>query len=308
MLTKEQKTAIVNLINEEKERLGSFKAVATKCDVSEATLSQLRSGTYAADGDAIYYKIGIALGYSFDDDSWVIVRDVTNYKIIKKVLDDAKNERMFMGISHPSGGCKTSTADDYAMLNRRNAVFMVKCADWGARTFLEKIAHEIGANIPRGYVATSLLIDAISDTVKRMASQRPLLIIDQVNSLKPSAIRTFIHLYNSTEDMLGLVAMGTKNFEHEIKKGVRLNHSGSDEVDSRFGRSYIGLIGSTLSDTRKICAANGITDENMQRSVFEECQPIKFSIEEKTINVVPDIRRIKRVIKRERLKLRGYAA
>jgi hypothetical protein len=145
-----------------------------------------------------------------------------------------------------------------------------------------------------------------------MANKNPLLIVDQANSLKPSALRSHIYLFNECEDKLGLVIIGTENLEHEIKKGVRLNKPGYDEFDSRFGRTYIHLIGATLSDTRKICEVNGVTDRDVQKKIFEKCQPTKTMVgdddNQKTIYVVEDIRRIKRLVKSERLKMKhNYA-
>lgn len=312
MLNQTQKTEILQLVEDEKERLGSFRAVAKKCGVSETAISLLRKGTYGADGDDVYYTIGRILGYEFDSSNWVIADTITNYTIVTDVLADAKSESMFMGIAHKAGSGKTASSDTYFNLNRRKAVFKVNAKEWNAHMYLLEVAKEIGAEIPRGsYVKVNALIEAIGDTFNRMASQKPLLIIDQANSLKPSALRTHIHLFNHCEDKLGLVIIGTDNLEHEIKKGVRLNKTGYDEFDSRFGRTYIHLVGATLADTRKICEVNGITDRDLQKKIFDKCEPTKQTVEagdeSRTIYVVEDIRRIKRLVKSERLKMKYHA-
>ena len=72
MLTSQQKNEILELVEDEKQRLGSYRAVANKCRISEATISQLRKGSYAAEGDDIYTTIALALGYSFDSGTWTI--------------------------------------------------------------------------------------------------------------------------------------------------------------------------------------------------------------------------------------------
>jgi hypothetical protein len=60
-MTNVQKNEILQLIEDEKERLGSYRAVAGKCKLSEATISQLRKGSYAAEGSDVYETIALAL-------------------------------------------------------------------------------------------------------------------------------------------------------------------------------------------------------------------------------------------------------
>lgn len=309
-MTNVQKKEIIQLIEEEKQRLGSYRSVAKKCGISESTISQLRDESYQAKGDNIYMTIALALGYDFDDNSWKIATDTTDFRIMEEVLNDAKNESMFIGVSDNAGCGKTSPADVYLNWHRKQGVFKINCKEWGARKFLEKIAIEVGAEKPKGYGYSTEFIENISETFKGMANLKPLLIIDQANSLKPAALRTIIHLFNENEGVLGLVALGTENLEHQIKKGVRLNQTGFDEVDSRFGRKYVQLMGATLNDTRKICAVNGITDKELQREIFRAAEPVDYTIPGgdsmgKTIKVIKDKRRLKRIIQRELLKLRS---
>ena len=283
--------------------------MARKCQLSEATISQLRGGTYLAEGDDVYGTIALALGYDFDDGDWQIATDITDFRIVYQTLDDAKSKSMFIGISDKAGIGKTTGADCFLGQYRRSGAFKLNCKEWGARTFLEKMAQEMGADIPRGYVTSFSIMDSISETIKRMAKTRPLIILDQANSLKPAAIRSIIHLFNENEGILGMVIIGTENLEYEIKRGVRLNKPGYDEVDSRFGRKYVHLVGATLSDTRKICEVNGFSDRELQKEIFEECEPVTVQLSDGTrIRVVKDKRRIKRIIDREKLKRRHAAA
>lgn len=298
MLTETQKTDILQLVEDEKIRLGSYSAVARKCKVSEATISQLRKGTYAAEGDDIYMTIALALGHDFDSGKWKIATDVTNFRAVTEVLMDAKQESMWIGISHRAGSGKTAASDVFLSQFKRHGAFKINCKEYGGRAFLLEIAREVGADIPKGYASTNMLIDCIAEAVKKMAHLNPQLTLDQANSLKPSALRTLIHLYNPLEDILGLVAIGSDALETEIKRGVRLNKTGYDELDSRFGRRYIHLLGATKSDTRKICRVNGITDEKIQDEIFNDCNPIHITLEDgKSIKIVEDFRVIKRQVK-----------
>lgn len=304
-MTNVQKNDILQLIETEKQRLGSYAAVAKKCGISETSLSQLRSGKYAAQGDDIYDTIALALGYEFDDSNWVICEDTTNFRLVTEVLRDAKEESMFMGISHKAGAGKTSASDVFLAQNKMRGTFKISCKEWNGTKFLRNIAREIGADVSDGYVTTGEIIESISEAFKKKAHTKPVLIVDQANSLKPAALRTLIHLYNECEDILGLVVLGTENLEVEIKRGVRYNKPGYDELDSRFGRKYIHLIGSTLLDARKICEVNGVKDKELQKRIFEQCEPTRVTLSDgKSIEVVEDMRRLKRIVKRERLKMK----
>lgn len=310
MLTEIQKNEIVLMIEDEKQRLGSYRAVAQKCRVSEPTISQLRKGTYGAEGDDIYMTIAIALGYDFDSSIWNIA-ETTNYRIVMDVLNDAKSEALFIGISHRAGSGKTAASDAFLAMNKRNGAFKVNCLEWNSRQFLDAVIREIGAEAPKGFPNVNQLIDAVATGFKRISYMSPILILDQANSLKPTALRTLIHLFNHCEDFLGLVILGTDNLEYEIKRGVRLSKLGYDEVDSRFGRKYIHLVGATLADCRKICEVNGITDKDIQHRLFYACEPTRVTIEDdegksKSIHVVDDIRRIKKAIKSKRLQLKRH--
>lgn len=305
------KKQVLELIEAEKQRLGSYRAVAKKCGVSEGTISQLRGGSYLAEGDDMILKIALALGYDFEDGSWKIATDITDFRIIREVLDDAKHESMFIGVSDNAGCGKTATADTYLNWYKKQGVFKVNCKEWAERAFLTNLAIEIGAELPKGYASVNDLIECISMATKRMAHLKPIYIIDQANSLRSSALCSLIHLFNECEDILGLVIFGTENLEKEIKRGVKLNKKGYDELDSRFGRKYIHTFGTTLADCRKICEVNGITDKAMQEEIFKAAEPVKHTITEgemegKSVLIVKDKRRLKRIIKRERLKIKNY--
>ncbi len=308
-MTNVQKNEILKLIEDEKQRLGSYRAVAKKCSISEASISQVRGGTYQAEGDDIYMTIALALGYDFDVTSWKIATDTTDFQIIQEVLNDAKTESMFIGISDNAGCGKTSTAETFLNWHKKQGVFKINCKEWAGRPFLMNLAIEIGAELPKGYASVNDLIECIADATKRKAHLKPLYIIDQANSLRPSALCSLIHIFNECEDILGLVILGTENLEKEIKLGVRNKRKGYDELDSRFGRKYIRTFGTTISDCRKICIANGITDKELQSDIFKTAEPVNQTIAEgdmkgKSVFVVRDKRRLKRIIKSKKLQTR----
>lgn len=143
--------------------------------------------------------------------------------------------------------------------------------------------------------------------------QKPVLLIDEGDKLSPSALRKLISLFNKTEDRLGLIISGTENLEKEIKRGVKYSKKGYDEIDSRLGRVFIHLKGATYDEVLGICKVNGIADENVAVSIWDEME--KTSKETlvrnksgktatKMMEYVEDFRRLKRVVKRHLLNQR----
>jgi len=136
-----------------------------------------------------------------------------------------------------------------------------------------------------------------------------LLIDEEADKLKPGALRTLIPLFNRTEDRLGLIMSGTENLEKEIRQGVRLKKKGYDELESRFGRSYIHLKGATEKEVQAICEANGIDTPETIALIWgeleKESKPVTVKTPTGTKDVmmpfVEDFRRLKRLIKRELL-------
>lgn len=297
-MTNINKQEITSLILAEKNSLGSFAAVANKCKISEPALSQLMSGTYKAKGDDMWLKIASALNYNPSE--WVWVDDVTNNLMVRQVLEDAKAESMFMAISEKAGSGKSGGLSSFHSLDTTGSVFRIQCDDWGRRDFLENLAQTLG--IVDAGSSLNKLGNSIIAFFKQRILQKPILLIDEADKLKPSAKRFLIHLFNPLEDMLAVVISGTENLAKEIKSGAKHQVKGYDEIDSRFGRVYISLIGYTRKDVQKICDANGVTDRVKQAAIFKECAPVQKMVDGIALTVVEDCRRVKRAIKRERLE------
>lgn len=300
-MTDAQKLQIVNLITIEIDRLGSQTAVANKCSVSDATIDQIRKGKYIAKGDDMYLKIAAALGWK--PQVWTVVHDTMDTKTMVKVLNDAKRKSMFMAVANKAGSGKSAGCDLFMEKYPHN-VFYIECQEWSQTDFLTRLLKTLGVDPSPGRPVPLLLEKLLYFFAKRVG--RPLLIIDQANSLKPSVLSFIIHLYNECEDKLGLVLIGTPHLEQMIKAGVKKNYKYYDEIDSRLGRKYVKLMGATLGDVRKICAANGITDADKQLEIYNECDPVDKWLDEnrtRKVQVVEDMRRLKRVIQREQLKI-----
>lgn len=294
-LTDDQKQKIADLIKREIRRLGSQRKVAVKCGVSDATISQMKELKYSAEGDEMWLTVGNALGWK--EEAWNVAYDTLDAQSVYNVLRDAKENSLFIPIAESAGGGKSSGIDIFMMQHNTN-VFYISCKEWNKREMLYNLCLALGVDPSPGY-PQQMLLEKVIDFFK-IRQNKPLLIIDQANSLQPSVLTFLIFLYNECEDRLGVVIAGTEELEKKIKTGVRRAYKGYDELDSRLGRRYIKLIGATLSCVRKICAANGIKDKEVQEHIFEKCTPVLRDIDNNgtpaKVKVVRDKRMIKRAI------------
>ncbi len=297
-------------------KLGSAAEVARKCGINGGALSAILAGKYGADDAQMLGKIAAALNYK--ETSWNIVRSIGNYTRINAIINDARAEAMWFGISNKAGSGKTGALQDVYQYDTTGAVHYIQCEEWSARQFVIELAKiTIGPSALKGaYKSIPLLLAEIAEFFNRQTFLKPVLLIDEADKLRPAALRVLISLFNKTEDRLGLIMSGTENLEKEIERGVRLRKKGYDELSSRVGRVFIHLNGATKKEAMDICAANGIDDAFTQEQIWNELEkttkPVKVRLSnggerEQFVEFVEDFRRLKRVIKRELLKLKSAA-
>jgi len=299
----QNKQEVALLIEQEKERLGSYAKVATKCDVSPATISLIQNGKLDEVRSGAWQKIATALGWR--PEGWQIV-DITNTRILHQVFDDAKKASLFMAVSHRAGSGKTASSKSFEA-TFKTGVYLLQCREWSKREFLLNTCRALGIDPGRGYVSGDEMTMKVIDFFKARVRFRPLLIIDEADKLRPAALRSLIPIYNELEEQLGLVIMGTDNLEKETKRGVRFDKKGFDELDSRFGRNFIHLLGATAADVTAICDANGIPDKKQAADIFQECEPRQVMVQNRSHTIVEDLRRVKRAIQRELLRMQEAA-
>lgn len=296
-----QKNEIVQTIQEEKKRLGSYMRVATKVGVSEATISQMINGNWDNIKDTMWQKVATQLGMNAKH--WHIA-ETLSFKQITNYVKATKERSLFMAISCKAGSGKTATLKTFAEQNKGQSVFYLQAREWSKRDFLMELCRILGVDTGKGYTSVDKLGLKAIDFLSNRKGKNPLLIIDEADKLKPSALRWFITLYNELEDEIGVIIAGTENLEKTIKRGVKYNLLGFDEIDSRFGRKFINdIVGARLTDVEMICQANGITDKDLIKSIFQELKPKEITTAGGTAEFIDDLRRLKRIIQRELLTL-----
>ena len=279
---------------------GSAAQIARKSGLNDAYISLIRNNK---PGDTVknehWLKIAAALNIRFD--GWQTV-ETQNLRIVTQVLEDAKNNSLFMAVSHNAGSGKSLACREFAAANPGKVVYLyrVEHGETNKIDFLRSLAQTLGIDTKgRGYLSANRLADLVIEFFTRRLDQAPLLIVDEADKLTDKALRFFISLYNAVEARMGCVVLGTENLEKKIKSGVHHNRNGFDEIDSRFGRRFIRLTGVTKLECRAICKANGIDNTKMADAIFEECEPVTNQF---NMRVLRDLRPLERKIKRELLK------
>ncbi len=308
MITDIKKNEIVSAIIKEKNLLGSMNKVAQKLGISAATISHnlLKADNWRNVSDEMWSNIAATLGVSMVDREWRLVA-TSNLKIVHSTLRDAQREGLFMAVSEVAGSGKTTALKAYVNGDTEHSVYSIQCEEWNKKSFLMRLCKELGIVAGRYDSAETLLEEVSRFFFNRAKEVSPLLILDEADKLKPAALRVLIPLYNRLEDQIGLVVCGTENLEKEIKKGVRTAAKGYDEIDSRLGRNFVRLIGSTIADVAAICQANGINDEAAIQRIFEKSHPVREMHGVRYLELVKDLRAVKRAIKAERLKMAAAA-
>lgn len=304
------RNSLIKHIDLYKSKLGSYSAVARKCNINVGALSSILSGKYGADEARMLQKIAKELNYK--ESQWVIVPSISNYRKVKAVYHDAKTESMWFMISNKAGSGKTGTMEDLYNQDTSGSVVFIQAEEWSGRQFLLKLIHQTvgeAATTGKGYQSVAQLTDIVANYFNDMSLERPVLLIDEADKLKPAALRTLIPIFNRTEERLGVILSGTENLEKELKNGVRLRKKGYDELESRFGRTYIHLRGASEKEVFDICAANGVKDTMVQQTIWGELRKeekrtevkTKTGIKEIMLPYAEDFRLLKRLIKRELL-------
>ena len=299
MLTNVQKKQVAASLEDLKKTFGGVNKLGIKAGVSGGTVSNIINGKWDNISEKLWSQIISNCGISFN--GWQIA-ETTNYRRLRDAINHARAMRWMIGVSHKAGSGKTATIRSYAEADTTGSVFVVEAKEWARREFLLNLCKNLGINPGHGYVTMHHLGEKVIRFFDQRQGSAPVLIIDEADKLKPSALRFLIPFYNELEDKCALVICGTDNLEKEIKRGVNYNRKGYDEIDSRLGRQFIHLIGATIQDVKSVCVANGLTDDQLHRDLFEEASPVRVTLNRGTARVVEDMRRVKRLIQREMLK------
>lgn len=250
------------------------KAANSLKGVSSATISQILNGKWDAIKDEMFRNVAVQIGYK--DEKWEAV-ETSDYRRIMAILGDVQENSLVMAISGDAGTGKTFAIKNY-VASQRNA-YMLCCNEfWNRKTFLTELLAVLGRDYT-GFTVGEMMFEAVRALKRKDA---PLLVLDEADKLNDNVLYFFITLYNQLEDECGIVLCATNHLEKRIRRGIRLNKKGYEEIWSRIGRKCVALKGVSSADIAMICQANGVENAQEIDAIITDCEG--------------DLRRVKRKV------------
>lgn len=268
-----KKQQIANALRTYCERYESQNKAANSIkNVSAATISQMLNGNWELIKDDMWRNVAAQIGYK--DEKWEAV-ETNDYRRMMALLDDVKENSLVMAITGDAGTGKTFACKQYTAMHRQ--VYLLCCNEyWNRKLFLTELLTAMGRDYT-GFTVGEMMHEAVR-TLKMQ--ETPLLILDEADKLSDQVLYFFITLYNHLEDECGIVLCATNHLEKRIKRGIKLNKKGYNEIWSRLGRKCVPLKGVSAADIAAICEANGIVDSKDIDGIIADCES--------------DLRRVKR--------------
>ena len=259
------------------------KAANSLKGVSAATISQMLNHNWDLIKEEMWRNVSAQIGYTADE--WVIA-ETRDFKLLTKLLVDAKEDHGVSFIIGNEGTGKTETIASFTEDNKR--VYVLKCNDfWNRKTFLAELLAVMGRDSSglTMYGMMSLIIKTIK------TQDHPIIILDEADKLSDQILYFFITLYNNLEDHCAIIMIATPYLKRRIEAGTLSKKKGFPEIYSRGGKKFIELKGVGSMDVRAICMANGITSAVTIREIFEDSEN--------------DLRRVKKKIRAYKKHVQG---
>lgn len=250
------------------------KASNSMKGVSAATISQVLNNNWELITDEMWRSIASQIGY--DSRAWTVV-ETRGYKRMYSLLEDAQDNALVFAITGDAGSGKTEAVKRYALQHKN--VYNLSCSEyWNRKHFMTELLQCMGID-PTGSTVPEMMSEIIM-ALKRQES--PLVVFDEADKLSDQVLYFFISLYNKLEDRVGIMLCATGYLEKRIKKGVRTNRKGYQEIFSRIGRKFIPIQVVNGEDVAAVCIANGVSDPQTINEIIEDCEN--------------DLRRVKRKV------------
>lgn len=264
MQNEERKTITAGLKAYCMQKGSQNKAANSMNGVSSATISKILSGDWEAIADGMWRSIAAQIGITMNA-AWQVAATRAHERM-NFLLQSAKEESLVLGIVGEAGCGKTEAIKLFA--STRPNVYHLCCSEyWNRRTFMNKLLQCMGIDYS-GYTVAEMM-DEIIDTLKR--KEAPLVVLDEADKLSDQVLYFFISLYNQLEGHCGIVLCATGFLEKRIKRGLRLNKKGYEEIYSRLGRRFVALQVVNSEDVAAVCVANGVTETKAIKQIMEDC-------------------------------------
>jgi hypothetical protein len=236
------------------------KASQILSGVSNATISNVLNNKHEKVADTMWQNIKNQVSKK-GEWQYVAIRPSI---FIEKVIQDAAENSSVKGLVGIAGGCKSKSV----LRTETNNVFVISCHEYfTSRDFLEAICEAMGVRIYSGRIST-LMKEIVKHLLKL---KNPVIIIDEADKLDRKVLYFFISLFNALEGKCGLIIQATHYLQSFIQNGVDTGKKGFQEIYSRIGQIFLEVPKINLNDAKKICRANGLTDDLLITEIFNSC-------------------------------------
>jgi len=259
-MTKAQKQYVVEELKALTEK-SSQSRVAKRAQVSTATISQMINHNWKLIRDEMWQRVKVNLHIEWN---WMTA-DISNLRMITKVVKAAQDRSMSVCISHNAGYGKSYTYRLYA--RTYDNVIHLECKNyWTKKTFIQQLCIACGLESDG---KTGEMIERFTDHLKTL--QKAVVVFDQADKLKDPQLDLFMDFYNDLDGHCGFVLSGVPALKKRIEKGCQHDKPGYKEIRSRIGRKYIKFPAMTAADVEAVCLANGVGDKDFINEVYNTC-------------------------------------
>ncbi len=238
--------------------------MATKAQVSAATISQMVNGKWELIKDEMWRKVKVSLRIDTDHKT----AETKNYKLLMSLQESVQSESLCRAVSFNAGAGKSHAYKEYERQNE--GVTYLQCMTfWTRKHYMIALCRAAGLE----FQGKESIVDLVEGFVAyQNGLSNPLVVIDQFDKLNDSALDLFMDFYNEMPKV-GFIVSGVPALKKRIKRGCKLNKSGYREFFSRINRTYFELDETDEEDVRKICEVNGITnDEEFVNITYNTCE------------------------------------
>jgi DNA transposition AAA+ family ATPase len=240
------------------------RAANTLVNVSAATLSQILANNWELISDDMWRSVAAQIAY--DPRTWNIATTQA-YTRMTFLLQNAQDDALVMAVTGAAGSGKTEAIRNYARTHKN--VFHLCCSEyWNRRKFLDQLLRAMGVSITSTTVS-DMMDDAITALKRR---QLPLIVLDEADKLSDSVLYFFITLYNQLEDHCGIILCATDFLDKRLRRSLRQQKKGFEEIYSRIGRKCLRLQIINGEDVAAVCTANGISDSRIINRIIDESE------------------------------------
>ncbi len=280
-MTQTQKQEVRALLITYRDRYDSqAQAFRTIQGASEASLINIVKEKWSGISNELWRTVASQVGYSVKG-QWQTV-ETKSYKVLTRLLQDAKDYSNVFAITAPAGSGKTQASKAFKRQNQN--VFHIVCAEYfNRRSFLMKLLKQMGKDHSG---SVNEMMDEVVEAMLELDS--PIIIMDEADKLNDTVLYFFITLYNQLQGQCAMVLLATDYLSKRLMKGRRTKRKGYEEIFSRLGRKFIPLPENDRNDVTAICRENGIEDQETIMTIFNDCEG--------------DLRRVERLVHREKMK------